>query len=189
MITGPTDLARAAGFDIWKPYWVTFLPDPRFVDLLNWPEIGPGVHYLYCDDESEAGQLENSFKELARLSRQHDQHTVRLRYNLTEQLLLRCYQLLPESQRVIVESRVQKAMDYIDLHLTDDVSIKAIADEACVSESTLSRLFRNQTGLTVLGWWVIATRFIFPAVFASRWGVLRAIFEISMCAPDYSLVA
>ncbi len=146
------DYQRASDSDIWKPYWVTFQPDPGFVDLLNWPEIGPGVHYLCCDDETEAAQLENSFMELARLSGHHDQHTVRLRYNLTEQLLLRCYQLLPESQRVVVDPRVQKAMDYIDQHLTDDIAIKAIADEACVSESTLSRLFRHQTGQTVLGW-------------------------------------
>ncbi|MEH6570392.1 MAG: helix-turn-helix domain-containing protein [Halioglobus sp.] len=146
------DYGRASSSTTWCVHWAIFQADSRVVDLLNWPEVGAGVHHLHCADSLQREKLTNLFQEISRLSIQGDAGAVRLRHNLVEEILLRCQELILPEQRGGVDRRIQLAIDYIESHYNGEVAVEDVAAAASLSVSSLARLFKQNTGLTVLGW-------------------------------------
>jgi transcriptional regulator GlxA family with amidase domain len=52
---------------------------------------------------------------------------------------------------------LDQVLEWIDKNLQNDLSLETIADRACISPRTLSRRFKEQTGMTPIGW-VLRTR-------------------------------
>lgn len=146
------DYGRSSSAPTWRVYWAAFQADKRIADLLNWPEVGAGIYHLRCDKKKQLEQLVALFDEIRQLSRQSDAETIRLRSNLVEQLLLRCQSLIAVDARGGMDRRVQTAIAFIESNFTRDISIGEVAAAASVSISTLTRLFKQHTGLTVLAW-------------------------------------
>ncbi|MEH6582905.1 MAG: arabinose operon transcriptional regulator AraC [Halioglobus sp.] len=146
------DYGRSTSVSNWGVHWAIFQADSRVVDLLNWPEVGAGVHHLRCPAAEQMEKFTDLFQEISRLSNQPDAGAVRLRHNLLEEILLRCQEFIPPEQRGGVDRRVQLAIDYIESHYTGEVTVEDVAAAASLSVSSLARLFKQHTGLTVLGW-------------------------------------
>ncbi len=88
----------------------------------------------------EAGQGAGRYSEL-------------LAINLMEQLLLRRMEAINESLHPPLDNRVRDACQYISDHLADShFDIASVAQHVCLSPSRLSHLFRQQLGISVLGW-------------------------------------
>ena len=68
-------------------------------------------------------------------------------------LLLNRYVLRQQEQSSIVlptaNPQVLQILDYINAHLTEDLSIDRIADAAFLNRSYLMHLFRDETGYTI----------------------------------------
>lgn len=76
-----------------------------------------------------------------------------LAINLLEQLLLRRMEAINESLHPPLDNRVRDACQYISDHLADShFDIASVAQHVCLSPSRLSHLFRQQLGVSVLGW-------------------------------------
>ncbi len=76
-----------------------------------------------------------------------------LAINLLEQLLLRRMEAINESLHPPLDNRVREACQYISDHLADShFDIASVAQHVCLSPSRLSHLFRQQLGVSVLGW-------------------------------------
>ena len=76
-----------------------------------------------------------------------------LAINLMEQLLLRRMEAINESLHPPLDNRVRDACQYISDHLADShFDIASVAQHVCLSPSRLSHLFRQQLGISVLGW-------------------------------------
>ena len=80
-------------------------------------------------------------------------HSELLAINLMEQLLLRRMEVINESLHPPLDNRVRDACQYISDHLADShFDIASVAQHVCLSPSRLSHLFRQQLGISVLGW-------------------------------------
>lgn len=55
----------------------------------------------------------------------------------------------PEVQKVITNKKANAIFDYVDLHLSEKISIDSIARSLYVSPSYLSRVFKKETGMTI----------------------------------------
>ncbi len=77
-----------------------------------------------------------------------------LAINLLEQLLLLLrMEAINESLHPPLDNRVRDACQYISDHLADShFDIASVAQHVCLSPSRLSHLFRQQLGVSVLGW-------------------------------------
>ena len=68
-------------------------------------------------------------------------------------MLLNRYVLRQQEQSSIVlptaNPQVLQILDYINAHLTEDLSIDRIADAAFLNRSYLMHLFRDETGYTI----------------------------------------
>ena len=117
---------------------------------MNWPEAGAGIHYLSGDNVDFKRAFIPHFKTIQELSHDSDPWTVRLRYNLLEQILIQCKRLLPDTNNTMSDPRIQKAIEFVDQHFNRDFSMEEVAEVACISVSSLVRLFKQQTGLTVI---------------------------------------
>lgn len=146
------DYARAPDSDNWAVHWACFNVDERYLDLLNWPLIAAGVHHLPATTPEFGQRCSEILGEVHSLSDSEHGTAQRLRSNLMEQLLLLCSTVIPPDQRKAIDSRVTTAIESLQGDLTRNVSIDEIAAQACTSVSTLTRLFKQHTGLSMLAW-------------------------------------
>ncbi len=146
------DYRRLPAASCWGVHWVAFQGEKRFSDLLSWPEVGAGIHHLHCAEPGQIARFIRLFQDVAQLSHQSDPDVIRLRHNLLEEILLRCQPIIPVEVRGGMDRRVETAIGFIESHYTRDISVQEVAAAANVSVSSLARLFRQHTGLTVIGW-------------------------------------
>jgi AraC family transcriptional regulator of arabinose operon len=146
------DYRRLPAASSWGVHWVAFQAEKRLTDLLKWPEVGAGIHHLHCAESDQNTRFMRLFQDIAQLSHQPDPHVIRLRQNLLEEILLRCQPIIPAEAKGGVDRRVETAIGFIENHYTRDISVHEVAAVANVSVSSLARLFKQHTGLTVLGW-------------------------------------
>ena len=146
------DYGRHAEAESWHHHWVVFRGESRWSPWLNWPEVGGGVGTVRCADESELQRLIAIFREVARLSTSRAPDTINLRHSLVEQLLIRAASLIPGEKRAGVDPRVETAMAYIEANLSRDLRLEEVAAAAHLSVSSLKRLFKAATGLSVIAW-------------------------------------
>lgn len=146
------DFRRTAAADHWDVHWVVFQAESRWNELLNWPAFGGGFSSVHCADDAEIGRLDALFREIADLSDSDRPAVVSLRRNLVEQILLRCAALIPAEHRAVMDPRIGAAMRYIEAHVTEEFRVDEVAAAAHLSNSSLTRLFKAQTGLSVLAW-------------------------------------
>ena len=59
---------------------------------------------------------------------------------------------LTTSQNRMCDERVQEAMDYVEEHISEELSVGKVAAMVCLSEGRFSHLFKEQTGITFAGY-------------------------------------
>lgn len=143
------DYDRAPQADCWQHRWVHFLPEPHWLRWLRWPSVGPGIHHLESADTADTLiTLHQSIMALLPTS----SAAQALRTNLLEQLLLRCFMLMPESHTAPLDERVERVQRLIGAHLADNLSVEHIAGHVGLSPSRLAALFKQQTGTSLVQW-------------------------------------
>ena len=80
------------------------------------------------------------------------QATCRLNYSLIEQLLIRAASRIPGEKRSGVDPRVETAMAHIEANPSRSLRLEEVAAAANLSVSSLKRLFKAATGLSVIAW-------------------------------------
>ncbi len=146
---GLYDYHRSERSRLWSHRWVFFLPDEDWRTLLRWPEVGPGT-FLLRPPIAEIATLEGLFKQIQYYRYQNQPLEQRLAKNLLEQLLIRCYQLAPNPDTALIDSRIETAVAYIRQHYSQDITVAEIANIAGISSSRLAVLFKQQQGVSPL---------------------------------------
>ncbi len=144
-------LQALPGFKEWGYFWTVFHPDSRWRDWLNWPRFATNVSHLSVPPTVQA-EVASAFGELERCLQSEQAMRAELARNLLEQLILRCRACLPENFRPNRDSRIERARHFIELHCYETFSLGEVADAANMSASRLAGLFREQCGLSVLGY-------------------------------------
>ncbi len=79
-----------------------------------------------------------------------EQLKYQVRENIETLMLEMFYQLLSEQQVLSqFDHRIQKAVDYIEQHLSSSFTNSQLANIACLSPTQFKKLFKQQTGVTV----------------------------------------
>lgn len=143
------DYRRASDSDLWEHRWVYFPLQERWLELLQWPELGPNIYHFRLDNDDSPCIL-RLFDELTTTYFNNNAYSQQLSQNLLEQILIRCKTFMPESKTVHLDSRIRKSKEYIANHFNENFSIETLANEIGLSPSRLSSLFKQQTGSSVM---------------------------------------
>ena len=143
--------ARAPACPVWGHYWVTFHAAQEWREWLDWPKAGPLLGYLRASS-AQRSALEQAFALLFDNYSHAGSMKTELDHTLLELLILRCRQLVPLGAQTQVDMRVKRAQEFIEENFNRPFAIGDVATAAATSASSLARLFKQQTGATVLGW-------------------------------------
>jgi AraC family transcriptional regulator of arabinose operon len=144
-------IVRSEDSDSWNQYWITFKPLTRWRTYLDWPKAGPEIGLLQIDPERRP-LIESVISSLLSNYAQQSNLKEELDFNLLEQLLLRCANMISDTLHLDFDERIKKAQQFIDEHYNHRFSLHDVATCAHISASRLSSLFKQQTGVTIFGW-------------------------------------
>uniref|UniRef100_UPI001F170444 hypothetical protein n=1 Tax=Oceanicoccus sp. KOV_DT_Chl TaxID=1904639 RepID=UPI001F170444 len=105
-----------------------FQVDNEWLHLLAWPEIGPGIFGFALNDKSLINQCAQLFQEI--ISQQITIKKWARNYAkiYLQQLLIRCYQTLPDDSTKTIDPRIKKAINFISQHYRSHFSIESLAE-------------------------------------------------------------
>jgi len=112
--------------------------------------LGRDVYY----ENTEAYHLDELFLNLKKLEGKPKEIQDMLEPIYTEALLaqifLLCNELRPSTENYGVPSKINEVADYINAHLTENLSLDEIADNFFISKNYLNQSFKKNTGSTVM---------------------------------------
>jgi len=135
----------------WGYHWTVFHPDSRWRDWLIWPAFATQISLLPIPQDIQAPVL-IAFNDLEHCLQSSRAMTAELSHNLLEQLILRCRACLPTDFQPHRDPRIARAREFVEQHYRDSFTLADVARACSLSASRLSGVFRNQCGLTVLGY-------------------------------------
>ena len=135
----------------WSHQWIYFCNDESWARWLRWPDAGPGIFHIRTAGANYR-TLRELFLETIALSKKTTPYLVELQKNLTEQILIRCYQLLPKEKTKVLNGKIAVVTLYIAEHYMENFDLQQLADHVCLSRPRLSALFKEQTGTSIMRW-------------------------------------
>lgn len=144
-------IKRSSDSDNWNQYWITFKPQAQWRAYLDWPKVGPEIGLLQIDLGQRAS-IEAVVKSLLTNYSQQSAFKAELDYNLLEQLLLHCANLISDTHHLDIDERVKRAQQFVDEQYNQAFSLQDVADSVHMSASRLAALFKQQAGVTIFGW-------------------------------------
>jgi len=145
------DYRRAEQLSHWTHHWIYFQSDPRLLQWLNWEEVGPHIYHLRLPDE-QYPVIQSLFQSTLDFDPTEDSASEALLVSITEQILIRCSRFPGAAGNRFVDSRVQKAIDYIGANLEKPLTVEDVARHVQLSRAQLSALFKENTGSTLTNW-------------------------------------
>jgi len=131
----------------WAYTWVHFQPRREWLDLLNWPELAPGLMRINLDDPELRERIETALaRTLTRYQGPYDRRQL-FALNALEEALLWCDLQNPLSHSGGIDPRIMRVVAYLNENLTERTTLAALADLAGMSVSHLSHLFYRQIGM------------------------------------------
>lgn len=145
------DYQRHNDCDVWEHQWVYFILQDEWLDILQWPEIGPNIYHIQSTGPT-LEKIKSLFAEL--LDTRFDPHELseRLSANLLEQILIHCQKIAPASNTAKVDRRILQAKEYITNNYNKSFSVATLAKDIGLSVARLSSLFKQHTGTTIVRW-------------------------------------
>ncbi len=146
------DACRSEDNQSWTYFSIMFQPTEDMLELLKWPEISDGIYYLKEKSEDRQELLISILKTIYQQGKSNDRVDVLARAAGIKMMLLQCSKLLEGNRAEIIDSRVLKAMEYVEKRLFKPLTIEEVAKEACLSTSGLSQLFKKYQGVSIMQW-------------------------------------
>ncbi len=128
--------------------------------LKNYPEIleslqtrKSGYFNRIPADVVEKYGINRIFRDIEKCCAEPVEETDFMMLTYTLQLAVKIKQILrsetPENQRIPAQSKANVICSYIDAHFMEDISLEEIAKSVFMSPSHTSRLFKQETGMTI----------------------------------------
>ena len=131
----------------WEILWTHFQPRAEWLDLLDWPEIDPGIRQLLAAEVITRAEITDQFYRVHRQAMSTGPLRDRLAMNALEALLLLCEQINPNRSSHTIDQRIRQTMDYVTRHLDEKITLDRLADLAGLSVSRLGHRFRDVVGI------------------------------------------
>lgn len=147
-------LERAADSSHWHYHWLSFRSQLSWIELLQWATEITRPTLLQLEPGQSLEALGQQFEQLESTTYQPGTLSERLCTNIIENTLIRLRLLADASGR---EKRtrhrtVEKAVDFILSHYSEDLSLEEVAAAVSISPSRLRALFREHFGISVIRW-------------------------------------
>jgi AraC family transcriptional regulator of arabinose operon len=125
----------------WQLLFAHFHPRADWRPLLDWPQAGAGVTQIRSSGEITQ-RIAACLADAVRLSRSVLAQRELLAFNALEAALLWCDTQNPRAHRV--DERILAAVEYVERHLADELTIQDLARASALSVSRFAHLFRAQ---------------------------------------------
>jgi len=142
------DYGVAPQAEYWEILWTHFHPRAFWDDWMRWPEEQPGFMRLPLTEPIVRKKIITRFHETHRLSMGSLARKQQFAMNALEEVLLWCSTQAPRHDANPLDPRLQRARDYIQEHLAEKLTLDTVAEQAALSTSRLTQLFRQQIGTT-----------------------------------------
>lgn len=143
------DYRREDACELWEHQWVYFQQEERWLELLEWPEVGPDIYRIQADGDNYP-ILESLFTQISDTHLISSEFSQALEKNLLEQILIRCRQMAPKKCLSPIDERITQVSDYIARNFNQTFTASTLAAEVGLSPARLSTLFKQQTGSTMV---------------------------------------
>jgi AraC family transcriptional regulator, arabinose operon regulatory protein len=144
----PHDYGVEPTLEYWNIVWVHFRPRPGWLELLNWPEVAPGLMRLQITDTNVARKIEVQLKDMNRLARGSSPRREAFALNSLEKALL----LYAEYQTLAIHNeidpRIATVMEHMRANMSTKFSLPELARVSRLSSSRLHHLFSSEAGQT-----------------------------------------
>ena len=142
------DYGTTRGAGLWESLWVHFIPRPAWLELLEWPEVAPGLMHLPLAGNEAQARIARRFREVIQLSAGPSRHHEPLAMNALEEILLWCDLANPRHATAGLDNRISRSLEFICARFSEPLTVAAIARHCGLSPSRFAHLFRIQTGET-----------------------------------------
>jgi AraC family transcriptional regulator of arabinose operon len=132
----------------WENLWVHFRAADAWMDLLDWPEVAPGLMHLRLAAD-QAPAVHAALEEVIASSHATAARHLRFAANALERVLLHCRAALPDDDGPAGDPRLRAALALMDGDLAADLPVARLARAAGLSPSRFAHLFRERLGLPV----------------------------------------
>ena len=132
----------------WELLWAHFVPRPQWIDLLQWPQIAPGLMHLNISQGAAGGTIVDRFLDAHNYATGAHRRRDMFAMNALEEMFLRCDLLNPLSDQARLDPRIREAMERCCRSLQERITVESLAETAGLSVSRFAHLFRGQTGTT-----------------------------------------
>lgn len=135
----------------WELLWAHVIPPDGWLDLLDWPELSPGILHLRLAEPATAGRVREALRTMSEDGRGQSPLAVRLALNALERALLACQAALP-AQGNRLDPRIRACLDLLTRTLDAPPAVAEVAAQVGMSPSRLAHLFRAEMGLGIAQW-------------------------------------
>lgn len=132
----------------WELLWAHFRPYPHWLPWLDWPREAPGLMRLRIDERPALEAVLDRLGEVYRLTSGGLRRREAFALNRLEAAFLLCDLHNPLSEHSGIDTRVQRALDFLCRNLGRSVTPVDLGAECGLSPSRLAHLFREQVGMT-----------------------------------------
>ncbi|WP_159931233.1 arabinose operon transcriptional regulator AraC [Oceanicoccus sp. KOV_DT_Chl] len=138
--------------DHWEHLWVLFQPRAHWSEWLDWNVLDKGILHLSKSSSNQQSVIEQLFRQLINLKDHHGRYQTDLQYNCLEEILIRAKEEQSTTTGKPVDQRIQKACDYITMHLAEPFYVEDVAATCNLSPSRLAHLFKQHMGVSLKSW-------------------------------------
>jgi AraC family transcriptional regulator of arabinose operon len=137
----------------WELLWAHFVPPSHWPDLLDWPEIYPGIGLLTAQQSAVRSGAIGALRRAVLFSHRHWPTRESFSANALHETLLWLDLENPRSSNVSLDSRVRRALDFMTSDPRRPLRLNQVARAAALSPSRLSELFSAQVGMSPRRYW------------------------------------
>lgn len=131
----------------WSWLYVIFHPYPHWTNLLNWPQVAPGMMRLQSPANETGQRIHQTFRELLRHAEHPGEPAELLAMNALERLLLMLDPINSHRSAAPIDPRIDQVIRHIHTHLAEPLTVKALARLTHWSPSRLAHCFRESLGV------------------------------------------
>ncbi|HEY3331384.1 MAG TPA: helix-turn-helix domain-containing protein [Capsulimonadaceae bacterium] len=142
----PHDYGTAHGAERWDLLWTHFHPPAEWRDLLDWPEVAPGIMRLQVESVTVQSNVIGALDKMHRHSHGPLRRRLRFAVNSLEQALLWLDTVNPRAASAKMDPRIHSAIDYMLRNIGRKVTVTEVAESCDLSVSRLAHLFQEQVG-------------------------------------------
>jgi AraC family transcriptional regulator of arabinose operon len=135
----------------WELQWAHCIPADGWLDLLDWPEIAPGVLHLRLAEPATAERVRAALADMVEDGRGTSLLAQRLTQNGLERALLACQRALP-GEGIRRDPRVRACLDLLSRTAGRPPGVAVLARQVGLSPSRLGHLFQEAVGMGIVQW-------------------------------------